>query len=136
MAVEVPDRGDLVDRIRILVATAATHDPGRADLRPEAVAACGRVLVATVVDGLPAAADGRIPRLRLPGSSVALPGTIAGRLWSRLARGRPTAELLAVLNAALVLLVDHGWPRRRSPLASPPPSALIRTRWSAPASVP
>jgi citrate synthase len=33
--------------------------------------------------------------------------TIAGRLWARLVPGRPRPDLLACLNAALVLAVDH-----------------------------
>ena len=34
-------------------------------------------------------------------------GSIAGRVWTRLAPGRPRPELVATVNAALVLLVDH-----------------------------
>ena len=36
-----------------------------------------------------------------------LRGTIAGRLWTRLAEGRAEPGLVAALNAALVLLADH-----------------------------
>jgi citrate synthase len=98
--------GDLLDRIRIAVALAATHDASRADLRPEGVALCGRALIASVVDSLPPAGDGHCPRLVLAGGRP-LRSTVAGRLWSRLVTGRSRPELVEALNAALVLLVDH-----------------------------
>jgi citrate synthase len=96
-----------IDRVRLVVASAATRDPFRNDLRPEAVAACGRSLVATIVDSFPVAADGRSPRLALTGLATPLRATIAGRLWAHLVPGRPRPELVTVVNAALVLLVDH-----------------------------
>ena len=106
-SVSLPNRGDLLDRVRVAVALAALDDPSRADLRPEAVAACGRSLIATVVDSLPLRGDGRAPRLVLGSQPSPLRGTIAGRLWARLAGGRAQPELVATLNAALVLLADH-----------------------------
>jgi citrate synthase len=105
--VPLPHDGDLIDRVRVAVALAAIDDPSRADLRPEAVAACGRSLIATVVDSLPIHGDGRSPRLLLSPGGVARRGTIAGRLWARLASARPQPDLVAALNAALVLLADH-----------------------------
>jgi citrate synthase len=106
-SLSVPERGDLPDRVRVAVALAAADDLSRADLRPEAVAACGRSLIATVVDSLPAPGDGRTPRLVLADGRAPLRDTIAGRLWARLAHVRPHPESVAVLNAALVLLADH-----------------------------
>jgi citrate synthase len=70
------------------------------------VAAAGRRLIATAVDALPAAQAGRPPRLTVA-DRRAVPGTIAGRLWTRLAPRRPGPGMLATLNAALVLLADH-----------------------------
>ena len=106
-AVPLPEHGDLLDRLRVAVALAALDDPSRADLRPEAVSACGRSLIATVVDSLPIQGDGRSPRLVLASRPSPLRGTIAGRLWARLAGVRPQPALVATLNAALVLLADH-----------------------------
>ena len=53
------------DRLRLVVDVAAMGDPSRGDLRPEAVAACGRSMIASVVESLPLAGDGRTPRLVL-----------------------------------------------------------------------
>ena len=102
----VPPGGSLGDRLRLAVDVAAMGDPSRGDLRPEAVAACGRSMIASVVESLPLVGDGRTPRLVL-GDGVARRGTVAGRLWTRLATVRPRPELVAVLNAALVLMIDH-----------------------------
>jgi citrate synthase len=88
------------------LAVAEAHD-GRS---PDAVAAAGRRLVATMVEQLPVAGDGRAPRLSLPAAPVGtapLRGTIAGRLWTRLSPRRPVPGMLAVVNSALVLLADH-----------------------------
>lgn len=111
--VSVPDAGRLFDRIVLAVAMAGAADPARGDLRPEAVAATGATLIASVVDALPRAGPGRrVPRLALGssgsfGSAGLRSGTIAGRLWTKLAPSAPRSSLLAVLNAALVLTADH-----------------------------
>lgn len=101
--------GDLPDRLRVALVQTAMADPLRADLRPEAVASCGASLIAALVDALPELGDGRSPRLALPGvpDVSLLRDTIAGRLWTRLTSTRPRPEAVGVLNAALVLLVDH-----------------------------
>jgi citrate synthase len=65
----------------------------------------GRGLIASMVDSLPVAGDGRSPRLMLAERS--LRGTIAGRLWAALAPRRASSELVAVLNGLLVLMADH-----------------------------
>jgi citrate synthase len=105
--VPLPDHGGLLDRVRVAVALAALDDTSRDDRRPAAVVACGRSLIATVVESLPRRADQRVPRLTLATGTRPLPGTIAGRLWVRLAGVRPQPDLVAALNAALVLLADH-----------------------------
>ncbi len=105
--ISAPDRGDLLERIRVLVALAALDDPAPGDLRPAAVVSRAATLIATVVDNLPVVGDGRAPRLVLAPHRAPLRGTIAGRLWARLARRRATPALVATLNAALVLLTDH-----------------------------
>jgi citrate synthase len=107
LPVEVPDAPNLVDRLRITVPIAAMSDPLRGDLRPQAVVACGSGLIATLVESLPVHGEGRVPRLTLPDGSPPIRASLAGRLWVRLAPERPRPGMLAVLNAALVLMADH-----------------------------
>jgi citrate synthase len=94
---DVPPTASVTDALRVAIALAPAADPLRGDLRPPAVVATARTLVATMVASVPAARP----------SSRPCAGTIAERLWGRLSPVRPTAELVAVLNAALVLLADH-----------------------------
>ena len=94
------------DRVVLAVALAAAADPARGDLRPEAVAATGARLIASAVEALPPFRAGAVPQLVL-GDGVVRRGTIAGRLWNRLATSKPQPLMLGVLNAALVLCVDH-----------------------------
>ncbi len=98
---------DLVERLRLGVVLAALADPLRGDLDPAAVANCGASLVASLVDSLPVVGDGRTPRLALAGTTEPLRGTIAGRLWARTTAVRARPGLLAALNAALVVMIDH-----------------------------
>lgn len=102
----VPAVGGTRDRFRLAVALAAAGDDLRGDLRPTAVARAGEEVVGALVGALDVRGDGRVPRLTLPGGTP-LRGTVAGRLWTRLADGRPRPGMLAALNAALVLLADH-----------------------------
>jgi citrate synthase len=99
------------DHLRVIVARAAAADPLRADLRPPAVRATARRLIATMVDGLPAAAVvGGAPAVTAPGEGAAAAGggaAIAARLWSRLHPAPPTPARLRLLDAALILLADH-----------------------------
>jgi citrate synthase len=95
--VDVPPVASVTDALRVAIALAPAVDPLRGDLRPSAVAATARTLIATMVASVPGA------RPSTPDSA----GTIAERLWERLTTMCPTAELVAVLNAALVLLADH-----------------------------
>ena len=101
----------LGDSLRVTAATAAARLPRAASFAAEDVAVAGRRLVATITDSLPPAGDGRAPRLTLPDdhASQAAPirSTIAGRLWARLSPRRPAPGMLAVINAAMVLLADH-----------------------------
>jgi len=101
----------LGDSVRVAAATAAARLPHAESFAAQDVAIAGRRLVATITDSLPLAGDGRTPRLTLPddASSGAAPirSTIAGRLWTRLSPRRPDPGMLAVINAAMVLLADH-----------------------------
>ena len=92
------------DHLRLVAAHAAVGGRERRDL--QSVTEEGRILIASMIDSLPIAGDGRCPRLVLPGGA-AVRGSLAGRLWSRLSPRRPTPGLVATLNAALVLLADH-----------------------------
>src|SRR5215218_8238730 len=90
----LPQSARPVERMRVIVAAAAATDPLRDDRRPAAVRAVGRTLIATLVDALPPRSDPR-------------DGSIAARLWSRLADAPPSPSALNTLDAALVLLADH-----------------------------
>lgn len=103
----LPELADPRDRIRAAVVMAASGEPFRADLSANAVTATARSLIATMVGAVPARADARAARLAVGGDRPPLRGTIAGRLWGRLSRARPTPGLVAALNAAMVLLADH-----------------------------
>lgn len=92
------------ERLRLIAAHAAVGRSGHLD--PETVVGEGRRLIATMVDSLPLAGDGRCPRLLLP-DGTAVRGTLAGRLWARLTPRRAVPELVHTLNAAMVLLTDH-----------------------------
>ena len=94
--------GRMSDRLAWAVYAAAVTDPHR---RSDA-AVVGRRMVSAMVGALPIAGDGRTPRLHLP-DRAPLRSTVAGRLWARLAPGRPPAGGVRAMNAALVLLADH-----------------------------
>ena len=95
----------MTDRLFRICATVALP-PGRRT-EPATVAAQGRVLIAGIVESLPRLGGGPTPRLHLPAGGAPVPGTVAGRLWSRLTPRRPRTGGVACLNAALVLLADH-----------------------------
>jgi citrate synthase len=105
----------LGDSLRVTAARAAAHLPRATTFAAADVAVVGRRLIATLTDSLPIAGDGRVPRLVLPtdaisgGSTASAPlrSTIAGRVWTRLSPRRPSSGMLAVVNAALVLMADH-----------------------------
>ncbi len=92
----LPDGARLPDRLALIIPAAGAVDPLRFDLAPAAVASAGQVLIATMVEALPAATDHEPPT-----------ATVAGRLWTRLAPGRPPRDASAVLNGFLVLVADH-----------------------------
>lgn len=70
------------------------------------VAAAGRLLVASVVDSL-GPPTGRVPTLVLPDGSGPYRRSIAARLALALCERRPTPEIVAAVNALLVLMADH-----------------------------
>jgi citrate synthase len=104
---KVPEGTPTADRLRVIAAAVSPTDPLRFDLAPDAVVACGRQLIAALTDALPC-------RGEEPGSGSA-PGddgtherSIAGRLWSRLTAVPPGPGGIEALDAALVLVADHG----------------------------
>ncbi|SDL28904.1 citrate/2-methylcitrate synthase [Microbacterium azadirachtae] len=99
----LPPESPAFSRLLAIVAALAAGDPERYDLRPETVARVARRLVAGLVDALPSAAPSDAVERDDAGGSTPL----AARLWPRLSALPATAERVRVLDAALVLLVDH-----------------------------
>jgi citrate synthase len=92
----LPEGALPLERLQVIAAALAAGDDLRLELHPDAVTATGRALVAGLA--------GCLPRL---GRRPAADAGIAARLWSCLAPLDPDPALLAVLDAALVLLADH-----------------------------
>ncbi|MFD5734229.1 citrate/2-methylcitrate synthase [Streptomyces sioyaensis] len=92
----LPAHSGPMDRLRVGVIAAAAADPLRFDLSEDTVVDIARSLIPTLVDALPS-------HSRKPPAADSL----AARLWSRLASEPADTEALRVLDAALVLLIDH-----------------------------
>src|SRR5215472_11980316 len=93
-----------LERLQVIVPALAAADPMRLQLDPPAVIAAGQVIMAGMVDCLPASQGGA----RAPGEAEgAGAGNLTARLWRKLCPGRPGAGLQDALRAALVLLADH-----------------------------
>lgn len=95
----LPADTPLLDRMRVSTATLSAIDPLRNDASTEAVCRTGRRILLGMIESIPlveGAAD--------PGDE----GGIAARLWPRLTAQSPIPERIAVLNAALIALADHG----------------------------
>ena len=113
-----------LDRFSVIVPTLGAADPLRLDLSPRSVILTGRGMIAAMVESLPLRGQDA------PGRSI------AERLWPRLTEVEPTKPMLSVLDAALVLLTDHGSrPRQLPPFAWPPrcaptPTRSSRLRWA------
>ena len=104
-----------LERIRVIAAALPAGDELRLELRPPAVTAAGRSLIAGLVDCLPRPAPPRPagpgreePDRGRGGSELPRPaGSIAARLWRGLSPLDPAPGLVGVVDAALVLLADH-----------------------------
>jgi citrate synthase len=92
----LPEGALPLERLRVIAAALAAGDDLRLELHPAAVAASGRALIAGLA--------GCLPRLGRPPARDA---GIAARLWACLSPMDPDPALLAVLDAALVLVADH-----------------------------
>jgi citrate synthase len=92
----LPEGALPLERLRVIAAALAAGDDLRLELHPAAVTAAGRALIAGLA--------GCLPRLGRPPARDA---GVAARLWSCLSPLDPDPALLAVLDAALVLVADH-----------------------------
>ena len=101
------------DRLPWATVMSGAEDPFRADLRPTAVARAARTLVATLVAAMaaPTGGDGsEAPDLVLA-DGTRVRDSLAGRLTAALSPedsgDHDPAEVVAAVNAAMVLLADH-----------------------------
>ncbi len=94
----------LHERLRLIAGRAAVGGTFVPDVT--SVTTVARHFIATLADSLPAAGSGRCPRVVLADGTT-VRSTIAGRLWTRLTPRRATPPMMAVMNAALVMLADH-----------------------------
>jgi citrate synthase len=92
----LPEGALPLERLRVIAAALAAGDDLRLELHPAAVTAAGRALIAGLA--------GCLPRLGRPPARDA---GIAARLWACLSPMDPDPALVAVLDAALVLVADH-----------------------------
>lgn len=90
----LPDSARLTDRLRVAVAALGAADPMRFDLTPQSVVGAADKLIGVLVAAL-------------PGPVVAEP-SLGARLWPKLSRQTKHPEGPQVLEAALILLADHG----------------------------
>ncbi|MFE7707741.1 citrate/2-methylcitrate synthase [Streptomyces sp. NPDC057486] len=100
----LPAHSGSTDRLRVAVVAAATADPLRFDLSPQAVLGSARSLIPTLVDALPTSAGA--PTTTRHEAASQTPG-LARRLWPKLTAHPADAASLTVLDAALGLLIDH-----------------------------
>lgn len=92
----LPEHTGPTDRLRVAAIAAATADPLRFDLSPQAVLGAARTLIPTLVAAL--------PPLRPDHRDE---GPLARRLWGRLTGRDPDETSVRALDTALGLLVDH-----------------------------
>lgn len=87
----LPEGARLTDRLRVAVAVLGAADPLRFDLSVPAVTGAAGRLIGTLVAALPGPT-----RVR---------ASLGGQLWAKVSKQSARAE---VLDAALILLADHG----------------------------
>ncbi|WP_406153509.1 helix-turn-helix domain-containing protein [Streptomyces sp. NBC_01023] len=113
----LPAHSTAMDRLRAAAVAASAADPLRFDLSTDAVLGTARALIPTLVGSLPvkgapgqnstageASTDTADSKDSADGADSA---GLAPRLWRRLTAQAPDEGSLAVLEAALVLLIDH-----------------------------
>lgn len=101
----LPPGAGAFSRLLAAVAALAADDPERYDLRAETVARVATRLVAGLVDALPLLGAENDGTGGAPAGASAT--SVAARLWPRLTALPATPARVRVLDAALVLLVDH-----------------------------
>ena len=85
-----------MDRLKLAVLLSGSQDPDRALMGEATVRDAGRQILATMVDSLP-------PVQPLPPRTASL----ATRLWCTVSSSEPSASNLNLLNATMVLCLDH-----------------------------
>jgi citrate synthase len=103
-----PDPTALLERLRILVALAASGDPLRHDLSPRSVRAAGRRVITAMAAGLDLAADVVAAGASDPAGPIDGPPPLVETLWQHLTAQPAEATRLGALDTALAVLVDHG----------------------------
>ncbi|MEV6077429.1 citrate synthase [Streptomyces sp. NPDC052069] len=119
----LPAHSGSTDRLRVAVIAAAAADPLRFDLSPRAVLSSARSLIPTLVGALPVIGGTKPGEGAGPGEGAERDedggrdenggrdedgsGTLAQQLWPRLTARPADPASLAVLDTALVLLIDH-----------------------------
>ena len=86
----------IVDRLSLSVMMCGSWDPVRDAVGPSAVRGAGRQMIATMVDSL----DDR-------GKTPHLTASVAERLWPKLSSKVPSTEGIRLLNATMVLCLEH-----------------------------
>lgn len=104
---ELPVATPRADMLRIVSTLAGPTDPLRFDLAPRSVTDSARRLIAALVDALPSRSSEPATPLVI-GDSPPLADAIAARLWQRLTPEPASPTKIALLNALLVLVADHG----------------------------
>ncbi|WP_371790525.1 helix-turn-helix domain-containing protein [Streptomyces sp. NBC_01471] len=97
----LPAHSTVMDRLRAAAVAASAADPLRFDLSPDAVLGTARALIPTLVGSLP------VEGARDPEGAAGEGEGLVPRFWRRLTPHGPDDASLRVLEAALVLLIDH-----------------------------
>jgi citrate synthase len=86
----------LIDQLSLAVVVSGSWDPVREAVGPGAVRAAGRQMIATMVDSLPDL-----------GRAAPRTAPLADRLWRKLSSVPASAQDLRLLNATMVLCIEH-----------------------------
>jgi len=103
----LPDGTSFADRTRLTIGAIAPTDALRYDMRPESVRCAGRALISAMVECLPEIGPPCSRALELQDGARPI-NSIATRLWNRLTPEPARDGCVELLNAALVLVADHG----------------------------
>ena len=104
----LPPRTLPLERIQIIVPATAAIDGFRHELTPDVVRVTGRSLISTMVAALPLIQDDGVQGYCPDGTRTNRTESIAEKLWRRLSRQPATDRTLELLDAALIIMADHG----------------------------